>query len=273
MPFRGGGDGDKPVGMQSISTLEELSNNPDSAVTKRSARIHLGLSPGTLSNIKQGLEAQLLPQINRYYPALGAILLGWDNLKLSVSTGLLIADTPSVHVDVNGDFFVFSPEIGSILPGVVNKRSERHVGCLVHNTFNISLMSEKIDPNVKQGDQLKIKVTKIMWGHKSLPIIQGVQVGDCENCDKPQEIGDEPDYDSGIDSTVNGVVNDNLEKEHDHLIEEDISKREKKSKKAKKRKAEVELDNDIAPSDSVDSSINLENTSVSKKKKKKKDKQ
>ena len=77
MPFRGGGDGDKPVGMQSISTLEELSNNPDSAVTKRSARIHLGLSPGTLSNIKQGLEAQLLPQINRYYPALGAILLGW----------------------------------------------------------------------------------------------------------------------------------------------------------------------------------------------------
>ena len=269
MPFRGGGggDGDKPVGMMPLSNLDTLASNPDSAVTKRTSRIHLGLSPGTLSNIKQGLEAQLLPQINRYYPPLGAILLGWDNLKLSVSTGLLIADTPSVHVDVNGDFYVFSPEIGSTLPGVVNKKSAGHVGCLVHNTFNISLMSDKTDNNVEMGEELKIKVTKIMWGHKSLPIIQGVLVND--NDGKPQENFDEPDYDSGIDSTVSGVVND---QENENIVDEEIVKTEKKSKKAKKRKAENDIDNEMGPCDSVDTSLNLENTSVSKKKKKKKDK-
>lgn len=258
----------KPVGMLPLSTLDDLTRDVNNAVIRKRATIHLGLSPGTLSNIKQGLEAQLLPQLNKYYPPLEAVLLGWSDLKLSSSTGMLLADTACVHVNVVGQFYVFTPKIGAVLSGVVNKKSAGHVGCLVHDTFNVSLMSERTDKSVDIGDTIMIQITKLFWGHKSLPVIQGkmfsmtageVKVSEFKEEEEIKDDVPEQDYDSGIDSNGIGVV---PEENHEEVDEKDS----RKSKKSKKRKLS-ETDPDLQTSIAIDSSLN---SSASKKKKKKK---
>lgn len=198
----------------------------------------------------------------RYYPALGAILLGWEQLRCCHTTGLLIADSPAVHVDVSGTFYTFSPRVGSVVPGLVNKKSEKHIGCLVHDTFNISLMGERTDQSVEVGDTIMIEVTKLFWGHRSLPVIQGRHISDSSR-DTPggKEEGD-TEYDSGIDSTVNGAA-------HDHDIHNTLVE-EKPIKKNKKRKREETSGDESALPEIKAEVIDNEDSSISSTKKKKK---
>lgn len=101
----------------------------------------------------------------------------------------------------------------------MNKKSPGHLGCLVHDTFNVSLLAGEGEKEVKVGSQVMMEVTRVVWGHKSMPIIQGKLVN------KEQMEVEEADFDSGIDST--------------------LSHKEVKVKKSKKRKRDdEEVDSD-----------------------------
>merc|ERR1712029_400275 len=169
-------------GRLSLENLNSLSTDPFSSVTIFKTTIHLAISPTWLTNLKTGVDNELTPYLNRYYPPLKAIFL--------------VYDSPAIHINVGADFFLFSPEIGSKIPGVVNKRSHGHLGCLVHDTFNVSLPAGVSEQGVIIGQEVTMEVTKVIWGHKNMmPIIQGKLV---DASQQEQEI----DFDSGIDSTI-----------------------------------------------------------------------
>merc|ERR1712179_883410 len=118
----------RSTGMLPLSSLTSLASAPSSSVTMVSSTVHLAVSPSSLNNLKAGVEGQLAPHINRYFSPLNAIILGYDQLKLTSRTGALVYDSPAVHINVEGNFFLFSPEIGDKIPGVVNKKSPGHLG-------------------------------------------------------------------------------------------------------------------------------------------------
>jgi len=247
----------KPAGMLPLSDLQGLAVSPNSLVSRKTSTVRMCLMPGVLSMIKEGLEAQLLPHLNRYYPPVGAILLGWEGLRCCQSTGVLVSDSPAIHVEVTGLFYIFSPQIGSVLPAKVNKRSEKHIGCLIHETFNISLMGDRMDSSVSPGEVIMIEVTKLFWGHRSVPVIQGRLLSERDNVP-------EPEYDSGIDSSAAGVTPDQED------LNTNTNSEETPSRKSKKRKREEEIMDSAEASESIrDESLN--NSPAKKKKKKKKE--
>ena len=245
----------KPAGMLPRSNLEALAADPDSLVSKKVSTVPMCLMPGVLSKIKEGLEAQLMPHLNRYYPPVGAILLGWEGLRCSQSTGRLVSDSPAIHVEVTGCFYIFSPLIGSVLPAEVNKLSEKHIGCLIHETFNISLMGDRMDSSVSTGEVIMIEVTKLFWGYRGVPVIQGRLLSE-------RGRGQEPEYDSGIDSSVTVITPDPEE-----VILNPAE--EKSSRKSKKRKREEESSETVESSEPVlDESLNSPSNNKKKKKRK-----
>jgi len=245
----------KPAGMLPRSNLEALAADPDSLVSKKVSTVPMCLMPGVLSKIKEGLEAQLMPHLNRYYPPVGAILLGWEGLRCSQSTGRLVSDSPAIHVEVTGCFYIFSPLIGSVLPAEVNKLSEKHIGCLIHETFNISLMGDRMDSSVSTGEVIMIEVTKMFWGYRGVPVIQGRLLSE-------RSRGQEPEYDSGIDSSVTVITPDPEE-----VILNPAE--EKSDRKSKKRKREEESSETVESSEPVlDESLNSPSNSKKKKKRK-----
>ena len=250
----------KPAGMLPLADLKVLADSPDSLVSMKVSTVRMCLMPGVLNKIKEGLEAQLMPHLNRYYPAVGAILLGWEDLRCSQATGRLVSDSPAIHIEVTGCFYIFSPQIGSVLPATVNKMSEKHIGCLIHETFNISLMGDRMDSSVSTGEVIMIEVTKLFWGYRGVPVIQGRLL-----CERGR--GQEPEYDSGIDSSTTVVTPD------PEVEEVMVSQAEEKpSRKSKKRKREEESSETAETSEPVgDKSINCPCPSKSKKKKKKDD--
>lgn len=169
----------------SLPILERLAAEPHTSVARVSRETHLALAPSNLADLAGGVAEHFSAHINRYYPALQGILLGYSRPRLTARTAHLLHDQPYIHLDVRADFFVFTPTRGCVLSGVVNKKSSDHLGCLVHDTFNVSLVGRRAE---QEGEVVRIEVTALSYGRDSLPLLQGRLV-------KGWEAG----YDSGIE--------------------------------------------------------------------------
>nr|CAD7572135.1 unnamed protein product [Timema californicum] len=101
------------------------------------------------------------------------ILLGYENVKTQTSSGLILYDDSLIHIDIVADFYVFTPEVGCRLNGIVNKKSSTHIGCLVYKVFNVSIPNEDwVGQTVEIGQQVTFQVTVLdMTGR--LPYIRG----------------------------------------------------------------------------------------------------
>jgi len=267
----------------SEEVLERLASDPMSCVERVARTAHIALSPASLGNLKAGVAQYFSSHINRYHPALHGILLGYRNPKLMASTGSVLYDQPHIHVDVTADFYMFTPAKGSILCGIVNKKNfDRIVGCLVHQTFNVSLMGgmqSVTRADNKEGSKVKIEVTRVNYGRDSLPFIQGKLL--------VEEEGELVGYDSGIEvkseagtptPTTPVAEKRKREEEEEQVVEssmkkprlenEDLTPTSKKGKKSKHVNVKEETEavrEDIKQEPEVELS--------SKKKKKKKDKE
>lgn len=250
-----------------VSMLEELSADPASAVKKKKTRLHLALSPGALGGLKKGLECVMMENLNRYYPDLGAILLGWQGLKLCDRRGDIAADSPYIHVNVEGQVYLFNPDVGSKILGKVIKKTTGHIGCLVHETFNVSLFCDKRQYDAIQLNELvAIRVNNLVWDNRRRPLLQG-------RLDSEME----PDYDSGIDSTINGQVDTEPDTQTSQL--ESSAETQTKPKKSKKRKREADESSEAPPSHETTRETEISQAASettgppAKKKKKKKNKE
>lgn len=65
--------------------------------------------------------------------------MGYQNIKLINKKGVIHNDSSGIHVDLEGDFFVFKPGIGREMKGIVNRKTNDFVGVLVYNTFNVAI--------------------------------------------------------------------------------------------------------------------------------------
>lgn len=104
-------------------------------------------------------------------------MLGYDNIKVSSENGTISNDNCFIHVDVEGDFYIFNPSEGQIFKGTVNKISKTHIGCLMHNLFNVVI--PRPDENPKWlGNKVKIAqeiIFKLIYTNfdRKLPYIKG----------------------------------------------------------------------------------------------------
>ena len=67
---------------------------------------------------------------------LGGVMIAYNNVRLLSSHGNILDDQPYLHFDVQTDYIIFQPTVGSIVKGCVNHIGKGHIGCLVHDCFN-----------------------------------------------------------------------------------------------------------------------------------------
>jgi len=260
--------------MLQLDKLRQLCNVEHSGVAAVKKQIHLALEPSFLSDINLGIVKCLNSHMHEYYPEVSGILLGYDQVKLKKSTGAMYSDQPHIHVDIQAIFFIFTPSTGNFLLGTVNKKSDGHVGVLVHDTFNASILKSGSTPvktwagsKVSVGMVVRFRVLSISYS-RSRPVILGeldketMQVGEREvMVDIIEEVSDfegDSEHDSGIEngkrknkevpSAVTAAVNGepsgssgSKRKIEDEVEDEVERKRRKKAeKKARKEKERLE---------------------------------
>ncbi|XP_076241231.1 RNA polymerase I subunit F [Calliopsis andreniformis] len=158
--------------------LTGLLEDEDSRVFYEKFKKHLGLHPFHLTNLNAALNEILSSNLNFYDPELKGFLLAYKNPKLLTPLGEIFYDTCFIHVDIEADFYIFRPEVGCSLKGVVNKKGLDHIGVLVHKAFNVSIPKPHdetnwVGDNLEIGQEVRFVVTQLDITSK-LPFIRGV---------------------------------------------------------------------------------------------------
>lgn len=104
-------------------------------------------------------------------------MLGYENIRLINKKGIIHNDSSGIHIDLEGDFYVFKPTIGREMQGIVNRMGKDFVGVLVYNTFNVSVPKPQTDDiwlghEVQIGDEILFQLQQVDTS-LPLPYIRG----------------------------------------------------------------------------------------------------
>ena len=134
---------------ESCPSWEEIAGKPNSGVKKVHHKLHLSFPPYYLADLKKSVASVLDSRLNNYeekysthmqcdehvFPmcipvinqfslcSLGGLLAGYGKISILKSVGETLYNNCEIHIDVVGDFYVFSPEVGIELIGKYFKNS------------------------------------------------------------------------------------------------------------------------------------------------------
>ncbi|KAL0619415.1 DNA-directed RNA polymerase I subunit RPA43 [Plecturocebus cupreus] len=145
-----------------------LVNSRYSCLVAGPHRRHIALSPRYLNRKRTGIREQLDAELLRYSESLLGVPIAYDNIKVVGELGDIYDDQGHIHLNIEADFIIFSPEPGQKLMGIVNKVSSSHIGCLVHGCFNASIPKpEQLSAEqwqtmeINMGDELEFEVFRL----------------------------------------------------------------------------------------------------------------
>ncbi|XP_018310403.1 DNA-directed RNA polymerase I subunit RPA43 isoform X2 [Mycetomoellerius zeteki] len=222
-----------------ILELRGLLEEEDSHVHFVRTIKHVALHPYHLNNIQRGLNQILGSLLNTYDRELKGFVLAFRNPKLLSNLGELFYDSPFIHVDIEADFYLFRPKVGSFL----KDNTEQWLG-----------------ESVEIGQEIRCCVTRLH--HKSKPpfICASLKSDYSQGCRLSESII----YIDNVDSTTENA-NSSMKIDIDRILENDgISEKEKKKhrKEHQKKHKFQERNSEIVCKIENESELNVEsNTS------------
>ncbi|XP_017041378.1 DNA-directed RNA polymerase I subunit RPA43 [Drosophila ficusphila] len=198
--------------------LENYASSTGSCVRRINTDMHLAMGPYGLASFKNSLHELLIrTKVGFYDSNLNGIVLGIKNIKVLGHTAGLRADDPTMHLVINADFYVFRPEKGAILDGVVRHISRHQVSAVIYRVFNTTIRftnkgKSREDISMEQVIKFRIKNFDIS---NVMPYIEGELL--LEESEEPKNTSikfgsPEPEE--------NGVKEENPDEMLDALLEE-----------------------------------------------------
>ncbi|XP_026279766.1 nucleolar protein dao-5 [Frankliniella occidentalis] len=228
--------------------IEKLASSSDSRIYLVHEKIPVVLQPFHLQDLKSAVRDLLNTSIGSYHKSLNGIILSYKHLKVISKSASVAAETSGVVVTIQADFFVFRPEVGNVLKGIVNKISKDHVGVLLYQRFNISCprpssesRSEKwLGNQVSMQQEVTFKVKEANFSG-TLPFLKGklLSVGDIvtakiEEDKKPKKKKKEKTEDESYMPEQSSCFVTSVSKDRKHKLVDLKDSGESKAKKAKK---------------------------------------
>lgn len=125
---------------------------------------HLSLLPSFLGNLSKGITEHLSNKILKHSSQLNGVLLSYSKPSVMDKKGKILDEQPHIHVDVTYSATIFRPVLGSVLCGSVNKVGIDHVGCLLYNCFNVTVISRRNDGGFPAGFEEESTIWFVITG-------------------------------------------------------------------------------------------------------------
>lgn len=204
---------------------------------------HMALHPYHLNNVQRGINQILKSSLNNYDKELKGFMLAFKNPGL-LTINEIFYDSPFIHIDVEADFYLFRPTVGSFLKGIVNKKGLDHIVVLVHKTYTISIpkpddTEEWLGDMVEIGQEVKCYIKQMDCKSKP-PFICGVlKTNYSEGCRLFDSTLNTTDViDTSKDISLN-IESHDVKREKDSLLNFNVDKTERKRKKKHTKKTKT----------------------------------
>lgn len=249
-----------------FNEAKKLTKKKNSSVVEVLHDMSLSMSPRFIGNINLGLKETLSKELLTYNEQLKGVPLAYNNIKIIDSH--VIDDQDLFKLDIKLTFIVFKPQPGEFLDAVVNKTTDHHIGCVIHNCINSSVRQPKIDAltdeqkavteNIEIGDTITFKVFR-MDIHHGILFVLGDIIGPCYTRTgkiKQRDINNMNKNRAGYSTLINpsednnmnnidDVSNDTIKQEAIEPVNDDDVEvvAEKSPRKKRKKKIKTEDDN------------------------------
>ncbi|XP_030376805.1 DNA-directed RNA polymerase I subunit RPA43 [Scaptodrosophila lebanonensis] len=218
--------------------LEQFASNSDSCVRHVNTDMHLSMGPYGMADFKHALHELLIrTKVGIYDANLNGIVLGIKNIKLLGNSAALRADDPSIHLLINADFYVFRPEAGAVLSGIVRHISKHQVSAVLYRVFNtkIRFTNRKMHEGITMEQDIKFRIKDFDISNV-MPYIEGELLmeenellNNCVKSESPEQAEENPNLE------LNGLV----ELIKAEPLPKDTEKANKKKRSSKRTKAET----------------------------------
>ncbi|XP_064482419.1 DNA-directed RNA polymerase I subunit RPA43-like [Ornithodoros turicata] len=161
--------------------------------------VHVPLPPSYIGSRNRGVRQLLDSWKGQYVQRLHGILLRYERLRFQHRSSAIIDDQPYVHDDVVADFYVFTPEVGSIVRGCINRMTKSHLGCLIHGSINGSIpYNPQLVPYLRVGQEVLCKI-QLVYMHKNHTLRLGATIDrQCVQLMLESGIACPPDWSDGV---------------------------------------------------------------------------
>nr|CAI5823814.1 unnamed protein product [Callosobruchus analis] len=216
--------------------LHSLRNDENSGVELKRSPYHLSLHPVQLNNFSKSLKQVLNESTAKYNRDLDGILLGFEKTELLTKEAYIHDDSCYIHLDIEADFYVFKPEIGKEMKGLVNRKSKDHVGLLVYNALNVSILKPRDDEEwigsfVELGAEVLFRITYISLT-SFMPYIRGEIISILTDVNPLSECKPQKSRKRKMDASTEGTL-DSKRKKIDHSVSDEPEHKSKKKKHSK----------------------------------------
>uniref|UniRef100_U5ETT7 Putative dna-dependent rna polymerase i n=1 Tax=Corethrella appendiculata TaxID=1370023 RepID=U5ETT7_9DIPT len=225
--------------------LEQYVSDKNACVVRINKNENLALHPKFLSDVCEGVRTIVTEKIGKYDQNLDGIVLDFKNTKIISPLSAIRFDNPFLHLSVQTDFYVFKPEIGSVINGIVTYISKNYLSVVIYRVFNVTIRldSKKIKRNkIQHNSEISCRVKKFDL-NSELPYIEGELIDD--NISEMNSF--ENDIDSGISTEEN--IGNSLKRRRENSTSQDESELEEEFVRPVKVKAEKVTDSESSDSD------------------------
>jgi DNA-directed RNA polymerase I subunit RPA43 len=108
-------------------------------------RILMNIAPIYSGNLALGISKFFESLLMRYLPEAKGVLITYKNVQFETRTANIINESPFLQFCITVDLVLFSPSVNSLVKGKVSKISEKHIGILIHGSFNASIALDELE--------------------------------------------------------------------------------------------------------------------------------
>lgn len=236
--------------------LEEYIRYPETCVKKIRAVESLRFAPNIIGTFKDSIMRILSKKIGKFDTKLDGVVLDFRKTKILNTSSLARTDSTSMLINIETDFYVFSPRKDVIVNGIVkhiNRQSmETIISVVIYRVFNVKVMFKG---NVKQQDlkidqDIKICIKDFHFDNV-IPYIEGDLVALLSRKINFDDVADSGISESSITSPSKSTKITIKKEPVDIEYEEPINDFASNSRK-RKRKVSIDLDvSTIQPSKKI----------------------
>ncbi|XP_017773848.1 PREDICTED: DNA-directed RNA polymerase I subunit RPA43-like [Nicrophorus vespilloides] len=138
--------------------IKELSKEETSKIALSRSNYHVILNSSQLGNILKSVLEYLQfkkKELNTWFKG---YVLHYDNIKVLDKVAPISYDN-CIHINIAGDFYIFSPEIGDEFEVVVVQKNLHYINCLLYGSVHVGVI-HKNSSNIQVGDIIKVKVSQ-----------------------------------------------------------------------------------------------------------------
>ncbi|KAL9928312.1 RNA polymerase I subunit F isoform 1-T3 [Glossina fuscipes fuscipes] len=213
----------------STKELDLHTKREGACVHKVNTNMHLSIGPYCLADFQTKLKAHIVrTKIGYYDVSLDGIILDIKNIKVLGPLADLRADDYHLHINYNADVYIFKPDIGAVLTGIIKHIGAKHLGVILYRVFNAHLKFpyKVAKEDIQMDQEVKFRVVNHNLLH-TYPYIEGELL---TANGKEMQMGKKVEHAEELGELVN-MIKEELVSDEKEIPETSLESKEKTKKK------------------------------------------